>query len=79
MLWGSIPSRSTLSNLEDSFDPEASFDPPESFEPESLADDDDSLDEDASEPDPLEPPVEDVFERESLTYQPLPLNTMPTG
>jgi hypothetical protein len=43
----------------------------DSFEPDSLAPE--SFDE------PLGPLAEDVDDRESLMYQPLPLKTMPTG
>jgi len=45
-------------------------------------DDDDSLAPDSLEPDSFEvlgPLAEDVDDRESLMYQPLPLKTMPTG
>jgi hypothetical protein len=69
-------SREPESREPDAFDPESW--PPESFAPESL-DDDDSFDDDPSDPDEPEPLVDDDFERESVTYQPLPLNTMPTG
>jgi hypothetical protein len=54
---------------------------PESFEPESF-DADESFDPESDESDDAEPPPpadDDVFDRESLMYQPLPLKTMPTG
>ena len=68
----------------ESFEPE-SFEPdsfePESFEPESF--EPESLEPDSFEPesdDPELPLVADDFDdRESVMYQPLPLNTMPTG
>jgi len=46
----------------------------DSLELESLVDDDES-----ESPDTLGPLVDAFDERESVTYQPLPLNTMPTG
>jgi len=63
----------------ESFEPE-SFEP-DSFEPESF--EPESLEPDSFEPesdDPALPLVDDDFDdRESVMYQPLPLNTMPTG
>lgn len=50
------------------------FEPDACFEADSLDDEVDSEVEDA-----LGPLAEDVEERESVMYQPLPLNTMPTG
>ncbi len=56
---------------------------PESFVLEPFDDEggeDEEEDEDDSEPDDeLGPLAEAVEERESVMYQPLPLNTMPTG
>ena len=56
---------------------------PESFALELFDDEDDEdedEDEDDSEPDDELGPLADVVEeRESVMYQPLPLNTMPTG
>jgi hypothetical protein len=46
---------------------------------ESLADDDDDDEPLDSEEDDTRPLADDVDERESVMYQPLPLNTMPTG
>jgi hypothetical protein len=58
----------------DSFDPE-SFDAP-SFEPPSF--ELPSFEPDSEAVDPLVL-VDDFDDRESVMYQPLPLNTMPTG
>jgi hypothetical protein len=59
----------------------------DAVELESLVDDDSLLVEDEDEDEPLDsdddvdvrPLADDVDERESVMYQPLPLNTMPTG
>jgi len=61
-----------------------SFEPPDSFELDSLEldslEDESFADDDESESvDELGPLVDAFEERESVTYQPLPLNTMPTG
>ena len=67
--------------LLDSFAGVLSLAPAESLAPESLAPDsfvDESLVEDA-ESVLLGPFVDDDDDLESVTYQPLPLNTMPTG
>jgi hypothetical protein len=62
-----------------------SFEPDSLDEPDSLAEldsvDDESFadDEESESADELAPPVDDFEDRESFTYQPLPLNTMPTG
>jgi hypothetical protein len=70
-----------LDELE-SFDPESAL-PPESFEPASLAPESlepDSLELDESdELDAPEPLADELEARESVLYQPLPLNTIPTG
>jgi hypothetical protein len=59
----------------DSFEEPLSFAPPESLPPESFVEES-FVDELESEVGPF---VEDVDDLESVTYQPLPLNTMPTG
>ena len=70
----------------DSFEELESFEEPESFdEPESL--ESESFEPESFEPDSLESeeldapePLFDALEaRESVLYQPLPLNTIPTG
>ena len=63
----------------DSFEELLSFAPPESLELESFVDESFVDDEPGSEDVELGPLVEDVDDLESVTYQPLPLNTMPTG
>ena len=63
----------------DSLEELLSFAPPESLELESFVDESFVDDEPGSEDVELGPLVEDVDDLESVTYQPLPLNTMPTG
>jgi hypothetical protein len=71
----------SLDELE-SFDPESAL-PPESFGPASLAPESlepESLELDESdELDAPEPLADALDARESVLYQPLPLNTIPTG
>jgi hypothetical protein len=68
------PPDSDFELLESDFVPESDFEPLDSFVPESLAPPD-SL----AALDVLGPLADEVDDRESLMYQPLPLKTMPTG
>ncbi len=49
----------------------------ESFEPESF--EPDSFEPESDDPEPLLLVDDELDDRESVMYQPLPLNTMPTG
>src|SRR5260370_22389375 len=68
----------SLDELE-SFEDVLSLAPPESLALESFAAESFLDDEPGSDEVELGPFVEDEEDRESVTYQPLPLNTMPTG